>query len=297
MRLILFGPPGAGKGTQAAKITEKYATAHISTGDMLRAAVRNGTELGQLAKSYMDKGELVPDGVVIGIIKDRIAEKDARNGFMLDGFPRTVPQAEALQALLARKGLRLDAVIELKVDDAILLERIERRIGEMQARGEVVRADDNPESLRKRLVAYHAQTAPLSAYYRQKRLLKATDGMAVIDEVSAAIGRLLAPVRKKQGPARKRAARGAGGRRPAGRKPAARAAPGRTAAGRPRAAAAKAAKAAKSAKKRPRKAARKASAAGGGSGARHKAVKGRNAARNRGAKVRAGRGRRLTKRR
>jgi adenylate kinase len=228
MRLILLGPPGAGKGTQAQRLVAKHGIVQLSTGDMLRAAVAAGTPVGLRAKDIMARGELVPDEVVISIIEDRIGEPDAQRGFILDGFPRTVPQAEALQALLAKKGLRLDAVVELKVDDAALLRRIETRIAEMQARGESVRADDNPESLKKRLDAYHAQTAPLSAYYRGKGLLKATDGMAAIDAVSAAIARLLAPsARKKQGTARKRARGAAAGRRPAGRKPAARTASGR----------------------------------------------------------------------
>jgi adenylate kinase len=228
MRLILLGPPGAGKGTQAQRLVAKHGIVQLSTGDMLRAAVAAGTPVGLRAKDIMARGELVPDEVVISIIEDRIGEPDAQRGFILDGFPRTVPQAEALQALLAKKGLRLDAVVELKVDDAALLRRIETRIAEMQARGESVRADDNPESLKKRLDAYHAQTAPLSAYYRGKGLLKATDGMAAIDAVSAAIARLLAPsARKKQGATRKRARGGAAGRRPAGRKPAARTASGR----------------------------------------------------------------------
>jgi adenylate kinase len=228
MRLILLGPPGAGKGTQAQRLVAKHGIVQLSTGDMLRAAVAAGTPVGLRAKDIMARGELVPDEVVISIIEDRIGEPDAQRGFILDGFPRTVPQAEALQALLAKKGLRLDAVVELKVDDAALLRRIETRIAEMQARGESVRADDNPESLKKRLDAYHAQTAPLSAYYRGKGLLKATDGMAAIDAVSAAIARLLAPsARKKQGATRKRARGAAAGRRPAGRKPAARTASGR----------------------------------------------------------------------
>ena len=187
MRLILLGPPGAGKGTQAQRLVSKHGIVQLSTGDMLRAAVAAGTPVGQRAKDIMARGELVPDEVVIAIIEDRIAEPDAKRGFILDGFPRTVGQAEALEKLLARKGLRLDGVIELKVDDGILLQRIEKRIAEMQARGEPVRADDNAESLKKRLDAYHAQTAPLSAYYRSKGMHKATDGMAPIDEVTAAI--------------------------------------------------------------------------------------------------------------
>jgi adenylate kinase len=287
MRLILLGPPGAGKGTQAQRLVTKHGIVQLSTGDMLRAAVAAGTPVGQRAKDIMARGELVPDEVVVGIIEERIEQPDAKRGFILDGFPRTVAQAEALEQLLAKKGLRLDGVIELKVDDNILLQRIEKRIAEMQARGEAVRADDNAESLKKRLGAYHAQTAPLSHYYRQKGLHKATDGMAPIDEVTAAIARLLAPPapRKKAAPVRKRAARGAAGRRPAGRKPVSRGTATRTAP-----------KAKKAAKGRGRKAGSKAKAAKAGSG-RHKAVKSRNSGRNRASKARSGRGRRLTKRR
>ncbi len=182
MRLILLGPPGAGKGTQAQRLVSKHGIVQLSTGDMLRAAVAAGTPVGQRAKDIMARGELVPDEVVIAIIEDRIAQPDAQRGFILDGFPRTVGQAEALEQLLAKKGLRLDAVIELKVDDSILLQRIEKRIAEMQARGETVRADDNAESLKKRLAAYHEQTAPLSAYYSGTGELKTVDGVAEVGD-------------------------------------------------------------------------------------------------------------------
>lgn len=304
MRLILLGPPGAGKGTQAQRLVSKHGIVQLSTGDMLRAAVAAGTPVGLRAKDIMARGELVPDDVVISIIEDRIAEPDAQRGFILDGFPRTVGQAEALEKLLASKGLRLDAVVELKVDDGILLQRIEKRIAEMQARGEAVRADDNAESLKKRLAAYHELTAPLSAYYRSKGMHKATDGMAPIDDVTAAIARLLAPApRKKAASARKRAVRGAAGRRPAGRKPVARATSRKAVSG-------SAKKAKKSAKARTGKGAasrttkapsktatktvsKKRKAAGG----RRKAAKSRNSSRNRASKARSGRGRRLTKRR
>ena len=220
MRLILLGPPGAGKGTQAQRLVEQHGIVQLSTGDMLRAAVKAGTPVGLKAKDIMARGELVPDDVVVGIIEERIDQPDARKGFILDGFPRTVAQAEALEKLLARKGLKLDAVIELEVDDDALLERIEKRVAEMQARGDAVRADDNAESLKKRLDAYHAQTAPLSHYYRRKGVHRSTDGMATIDEVTEAIGKLLtAPAARKKAPARKPVSRGAAGRRAAGRKP------------------------------------------------------------------------------
>ena len=169
MRLILLGPPGAGKGTQAQRLIAKHGIVQLSTGDMLRAAVAAGTPVGLRAKSIMDRGELVPDDVVVAIIAERIDRPDAKRGFVLDGFPRTVPQAEALERLLAERGLKLDAVIELKVDEGILLRRIEKRVAEMVARGERVRADDNPEVLKGRLAAYRAQTAPLAGLLRRQR--------------------------------------------------------------------------------------------------------------------------------
>jgi len=226
MRLVLLGPPGAGKGTQAQRLVAKHGIVQLSTGDMLRAAVAAGTPVGLKAKDIMARGELVPDEVVVQIIADRIEQPDAKKGFILDGFPRTVAQADALDRLLREKGLKLDAVIELKVDDGILMKRIESRIAQMQARGEALRADDNPESMKKRLVAYHAQTAPLVSYYRNKRMLKTADGMAPIDEVTAAIGRLLTPPRPVPGTRAKpkRAATRKAGRKKAksGRKAAAR---------------------------------------------------------------------------
>ncbi len=199
MRLILLGPPGAGKGTQAQRLIAKHGIVQLSTGDMLRAAVAAGTPVGLRAKSIMDRGELVPDDVVVAIIAERIDQPDAKRGFVLDGFPRTVPQAEALERLLAERGLKLDAVIELKVDEGILLRRIEKRIAEMIARGERVRADDNPEVLKGRLAAYRAQTAPLAGHYAAKGMLKSVDGMAPIDEVAAAIDRHLTPAGAAQG--------------------------------------------------------------------------------------------------
>src|SRR4029077_20717508 len=190
MRLILLGPPGAGKGTQAQRLIAKHEIVQLSTGDMLRAAVAAGTPVGLRAKSIMDRGELVPDDVVVAIVAERIDQPDAKPGFVLDGFPRTVPQAQALENLLMERGLKLDAVIELKVDEGILLRRIEKRVADMTARGEKVRADDTPEVLKGRLATYRAQTAPLVDYYAAKGLLKSVDGMASIDEVTAAIDRL-----------------------------------------------------------------------------------------------------------
>jgi adenylate kinase len=187
MRLVLLGPPGAGKGTQGDRLIERHKIVRLATGDMLRAAVKAQTPVGLKAKDIMARGELVSDEIVIGIIGDRLQEADVKNGFILDGFPRTVAQAEALDALLAAKGIGLDAVLELKVDEGALLRRIETRIAEMAARGETARADDNPETLKKRLEAYRSQTAPLSAYYAGKGTLQEIDGMASIDAVTAAI--------------------------------------------------------------------------------------------------------------
>jgi adenylate kinase len=191
MRLILLGPPGAGKGTQAQRLVQKYGIVQLSTGDMLRAAVAAATPIGLKAKDIMESGGLVSDDIVIGIISDRIDQPDASNGFILDGFPRTVPQAEALDQLLKDKGLKLDSVIELRVNEAVLLQRVENRIAQAQARGDAIRADDNAEALGKRLEAYRAQTEPLVHYYGDKRALATVDGMASIDEVTAQIDRIL----------------------------------------------------------------------------------------------------------
>jgi len=191
MRLILLGPPGAGKGTQAARLVQQYGIVQLSTGDMLRAAVAAGTPVGLKAKDIMASGGLVPDEVVIGIISDRIEQDDAANGFILDGFPRTVPQAEALDELLKDKKLALDAVVELRVNEGALLARVETRVAEMRERGEEPRADDNAEALAKRLSAYRAQTEPLVEYYSEKRKLLTVDGMMTIDEVTREIGRIL----------------------------------------------------------------------------------------------------------
>ena len=191
MRLILLGPPGAGKGTQAARLTEKFKIPQLSTGDMLRAAVKAGTPVGLQAKAVMDAGGLVSDEIVCGIISDRIEEADAVNGFILDGFPRTVAQAKALDDMLAKKAMNLDAIIELKVDENALLARIEKRAAETLAAGGTVRADDNPEAFKVRLTAYRDQTAPVSAYYASRGVLKTVDGMAPIDQVTAALDAIL----------------------------------------------------------------------------------------------------------
>jgi adenylate kinase len=191
MRLILLGPPGAGKGTQSARLVQKLGIPQLSTGDMLRAAVKAATPVGLKAKSLMDAGSLVPDEVVVGIVADRIEEPDAAHGFILDGFPRTVAQAQALDTMLHAKHMDLDAVIELKVDESALLKRIEKRAEETIAAGGTVRADDNPEAFKTRLAAYRAQTAPVSAYYAQKGRLHVLDGMASIDAVADAIDKVL----------------------------------------------------------------------------------------------------------
>jgi adenylate kinase len=191
MRLILLGPPGAGKGTQAQRLVEKHGIVQLSTGDMLRAAVQAGTPVGLKAKDIMARGELVPDDVVVAIVSDRIDQPDARKGFILDGFPRTVPQAEALDRILKEKGLGLDGVVELKVDEGILLQRIEKRIADTAQQGGAIRADDNPEVLKKRLLAYREQTSPLINYYEKKGELRSVDGMRSISDVSHAIDRAL----------------------------------------------------------------------------------------------------------
>jgi len=193
MRFILLGPPGAGKGTQAQRLVHRHGIAQLSTGDMLRAAVKAKTPIGRKAEAIMARGDLVPDDVVVAIVSDRIEEPDARKGFILDGFPRTVGQAEALERLLAEKRLRLDGAVELKVDESALVKRLASRIAEMMARGQPVRPDDNPEALKTRLDVYRTQTAPLIAFYGKKGLLKSVDGMAPIDAVAAAIDEALSP--------------------------------------------------------------------------------------------------------
>lgn len=192
MRLILLGPPGAGKGTQAQRLVETHGIVQLSTGDMLRAAVKAGTEVGLKAKAVMDAGQLVSDAIVVGVVADRIEAPDCVRGFILDGFPRTVPQAEALTRMLASKGLELDAVIELKVDEQALVSRMEKRVADTLAAGGQVRADDNPESFKKRLTEYREKTAPLSAYYAGTGELKTVDGMKPIDDVTRDIEALLA---------------------------------------------------------------------------------------------------------
>ncbi|MBR0975023.1 MULTISPECIES: adenylate kinase [Bradyrhizobium] len=191
MRIILLGPPGSGKGTQAQRLVQRYSIVQLSTGEMLRAAVAAGTPVGLKAKEIMASGGLVPDEVVVGIISDRIDQPDAKNGFILDGFPRTVPQAEALDELLKHKHLKLDAVIELRVNESALLNRVETRVAQMRERGEEVRIDDTPEVLTRRLASYRNQTEPLIHYYSERRKLSTIDGMMAIDEVTRAIHRLL----------------------------------------------------------------------------------------------------------
>lgn len=187
MRLILLGPPGAGKGTQAQRLVERHGIPQLSTGDMLRKAVADGTDVGKRAKAVMDAGQLVSDDIVNQIVSERIDAPDCANGFILDGYPRTVPQAEALTRMLADKGLRLDAVVELKVDEKALVKRMEKRVSETLAAGGQVRADDNPESFRKRLDEYRQKTAPLSDYYEGTGELVTIDGMADMDAVTAEI--------------------------------------------------------------------------------------------------------------
>ena len=194
MRLILLGPPGAGKGTQAQRLVQKYGIIQLSTGEMLRAAVAAETPVGLQAKDIMASGALVPDEIVIGIISDRLDQPDMKNGFILDGFPRTVPQAAALDELLKRKHIRLDAVIELRVNESALLDRVETRVAEMRARGEEVRIDDTPEVLSKRLANYRAQTEPLIHYYSERRKIMTVDGMMNLEHVTREINRILSAI-------------------------------------------------------------------------------------------------------
>jgi adenylate kinase len=192
MRLIFLGPPGAGKGTQATRIVAKHGIPQLSTGDMLRAAVAAGTPVGLKAKAVMDAGGLVSDEIVIGIVADRIDEADARKGFILDGFPRTLAQAEALDSMLAGKGLKLDKVLELRVDQSKLVDRIVRRAEEARAAGQPVRKDDDPEVFKTRLEAYNRDTAIVAPYYEKRGQLTPIDGMQPIEQVATAIDRALA---------------------------------------------------------------------------------------------------------
>ncbi|TGP52596.1 adenylate kinase [bacterium M00.F.Ca.ET.159.01.1.1] len=196
MRLILLGPPGAGKGTQAQRLVEKHGIPQLSTGDMLRAAVQAGTEVGKRAKAVMDAGELVSDAIVNAIVAERIDQPDCARGFILDGYPRTLVQADAVDAMLAERGIALDTVIELVVDDKALVGRIVKRAEEAKAAGQPVRKDDNPAVFEERLREYYKKTAPLTGYYYAKGKLKTVDGMASIDAVTAEIGKVLAAAAK-----------------------------------------------------------------------------------------------------
>jgi adenylate kinase len=194
MRLILLGPPGAGKGTQAQRLVRNLGVPQLSTGDMLRAAVASRTPIGLKAKAVMESGALVSDEIVIGIINDRIGEPDARSGFILDGFPRTLAQAHELEDMLAARGLKLDAAIELTVDAEKLVDRIVKRAAEAKAAGQPVRKDDDPDVFRSRLVAYERDTAAVTPFYRERALLHEVDGMAPIEAVSSAIDAVLLEV-------------------------------------------------------------------------------------------------------
>ncbi len=207
MRLILLGPPGAGKGTQAQHLVAKYGIIQLSTGDMLRAAVAAGTPIGRQVSEIMASGALCPDDIVVSIVEDRIQQPDAHEGFVLDGFPRTVPQAVALDRMLARHGVALDAVIALKVDENALLKRIESRVAETRARGGALRDDDDPQVLHRRLLAYREQTAPLITYYQLQGVLRTVDGMAAIPQVTTAIEQALRDVAAAKGASRAKAAK------------------------------------------------------------------------------------------
>src|ERR1700677_862530 len=212
MRLILLGPPGSGKGTQAQRLVHKHGIVQLSTGEMLRAAVAAQTAVGLKAQGIMASGGLVPDDIVIGIISDRLDQPDAAKGFILDGFPRTVPQAAALDELLKKKHIKLDAVVELRVNESALLQRVETRVAEMRARGEEVRIDDTPEVLAKRLASYRSLTEPLIHYYSERRKLLTVDGMMTIEHVTREINRILAAIGAVEAKAAKKAAHAAAAR-------------------------------------------------------------------------------------
>lgn len=194
MRLILLGPPGAGKGTQAERIVAGFGIPQLSTGDMLREAVELGTKTGLHAKEIMERGDLVPDDLVVAVVADRLDQPDAANGFILDGFPRTLAQAEALDNELYQRGLRLDAVLQLKVDEFVLIDRVKARAQQTAARGEVVRSDDTPEVCERRLDVYRAQTTPVIDHYRSQGLLTSIDGLQPIEVVAEDLAAALSSV-------------------------------------------------------------------------------------------------------
>src|SRR3981189_2419975 len=206
MRLILLGPPGSGKGTQAQRLVHRHGIVQLSTGEMLRAAVAAQTPVGLKAKDITASGRLVPDDMVIGIISDRLDQPDAAKGFILDGFPRTVPQAEALDELLKKKHMRLDAVIELRVNESALLQRVETRVAEMRGRGEEGRIHRTQEGLTKRLASYRSLTEPLIHYYSERRKLLTVDGMMTIEHVTREINRILAAIGAVEAKAARKAA-------------------------------------------------------------------------------------------
>ena len=270
MRLILLGPPGSGKGTQAQRLVKRYGIVQLSTGELLRAAVAAQTPVGLKAKDVMASGGLVPDDIVIGIISDRLDQPDAKKGFILDGFPRTVPQAQALDELLKKKHMKLDGVIELRVNESALLERVESRVAEMRARGEEVRIDDTPEVLIKRLASYRSLTEPLIHYYSERRKLLTVDGMMTIEHVTREVSRILAAIGAVEAKASRKPGAAKRTARPGARKVSKAAARGTRAAGKGAKAARKVGKAAS---KRAKKPLRKAAASSKARGAA-KAVKG-----------------------